>query len=632
MLRERKSLMKASQKILLFGVLLLLVAAAAGLVITSSWDIAFTQSGAGSSSASAPVVDERPLETALNLVPLAVTTDEQQFAAEAVHLGDHEVDMAFNFAFRNVAMHPTPLSTAAKGIERRANACQARVDADQANITRLTALAAKAPASRKDSLQQEVQLAQAQLSLDQDELDDAHQDLIRAGGDPRSKIQQALDEHEQTMAHKGQVNVGSGSNSREAATEQTTSHSILAQFRAWYSLTEKRKQIDAARQELLSNAKMLAESHEALDQQLEQKKAGQAQTPAPQSPSGSIAASAAQATQVTSTADAISRVRELSEAQKTLAEFDKRIEDEQALASIYANWSALVRSREHFFLHGILQSAFWILMILLLAIIAGQMNDRFFMRLGQQRKRMLTMRSVIRVSINGLAFILILLVLLGPPSQLATIIALAGAGLTVALKDFIVGFFGWFVLMGRNGIRPGDWVEINGVGGEVVEVGLLHTVLLETGNWADSGHPTGRKVTFVNSFAIEGHYFNFSTSGQWMWDELQILVPAGNDPYRIADEIQKIVTKETEANARLAEQEWGRVTPGQAASSFKAAPSLNVQPTGQGVNVRVRYLTRAHERHDVRTRLYREIVDLLQKKKIAQGSAQLATSPVSENA
>jgi len=26
-------------------------------------------------------------------------------------------------------------------------------------------------------------------------------------------------------------------------------------------------------------------------------------------------------------------------------------------------------------------------------------------------------------------------------------VALAGAGLTVALKDFIVGFFGWFVLM-----------------------------------------------------------------------------------------------------------------------------------------------------------------------------------------
>src|SRR5205814_1267265 len=83
-----------------------------------------------------------------------------------------------------------------------------------------------------------------------------------------------------------------------------------------------------------------------------------------------------------------------------------------------------------------------------------------------------------------------------------------------------VGFIGWFVLMGRNGIRLGDWVEINGVTGEVIELGMFHTVLLETGNWTDSGHPTGRRVTFTNGFAIEGHYFNFSTSGQWLWDEI----------------------------------------------------------------------------------------------------------------
>ena len=77
----------------------------------------------------------------------------------------------------------------------------------------------------------------------------------------------------------------------------------------------------------------------------------------------------------------------------------------------------------------------------------------------------------------------ILLLIFGPPTQLSTIIGLATAGLTVVLKDFIVAFFGWFVLMGRNGMRLGDWVEINGVSGEVIEIGLLQTVLLEMGNW-----------------------------------------------------------------------------------------------------------------------------------------------------
>src|SRR2546421_6006616 len=50
-----------------------------------------------------------------------------------------------------------------------------------------------------------------------------------------------------------------------------------------------------------------------------------------------------------------------------------------------------------------------------------------------------------------------------------TLFRSVGAGLTVALKDFIVGFFGWFALMRKGGIRLGDWVEINGVSGEVVD-------------------------------------------------------------------------------------------------------------------------------------------------------------------
>ena len=97
----------------------------------------------------------------------------------------------------------------------------------------------------------------------------------------------------------------------------------------------------------------------------------------------------------------------------------------------------------------------------------------------------------------------------------------------MVFQDFILAFFGWFVLMGKNGIRVGDWVEINGVGGEVVEIGLFRTALLETGNWTDKGHPTGRRVTFINNFAVTGQYFNFSTAGQWMWDEISVNVPAG---------------------------------------------------------------------------------------------------------
>ena len=220
--------------------------------------------------------------------------------------------------------------------------------------------------------------------------------------------------------------------------------------------------------------------------------------------------------------------------------------------------------------------------------------------------------------------LLILFVVIGTPNQMPTILGLAGAGLTVALKDFIVAFVGWFVLMGRNGIRVGDWVEINGVVGEVVEINLWHTVLLETGNWTDTGHPTGRKVAFMNSFAIEGHYFNFSTSGQWLWDEIEIMVPSDQNPYPIIDAIQKMVQKETQANAQAAEHEWQKATSHHRMHSVSAAPAINLRPTTSGVEVHVRYITRASERYATRTRLYQALVEILHK---PRASAMAQSTP-----
>ena len=81
-------------------------------------------------------------------------------------------------------------------------------------------------------------------------------------------------------------------------------------------------------------------------------------------------------------------------------------------------------------------------------------------------------------------------------------------------------------------MRVGDWVEIQGVGGEVIEVGIFNTVLLEMGNWTNTGHPTGRRVSFMNGYAVDGHYFNFSTAGQWLWDELQVTRAGGGRPLR----------------------------------------------------------------------------------------------------
>jgi small-conductance mechanosensitive channel len=192
-----------------------------------------------------------------------------------------------------------------------------------------------------------------------------------------------------------------------------------------------------------------------------------------------------------------------------------------------------------------------------------------------------------------------------------TILGLATAGVTVVFQDFILAFFGWFVLMGKNGIRVGDWVEINSVGGEVVEISLFRTTLMETGNWTDKGHPTGRRVTFINNFAITGQYFNFSTVGQWMWDEIKLNIASGEAAYKTIEAIRDRVVAETDKDAHLAEEEWQRATQQQGLSQFTAAPSVDLRPGASGIDIIVRYVTRAGDRFEMRNRIYQAMIDIL---------------------
>ncbi len=274
----------------------------------------------------------------------------------------------------------------------------------------------------------------------------------------------------------------------------------------------------------------------------------------------------------------------------------------------------MLTSQSHVQVHALLFDAAIVILILLALLIVDERLEKLLDNPKLDRRQIATLRSVTRVTLRVIAVVVVLLILIGMPTQFGTMVGIVGAGVTVAMKDFIVAFFGWIILMGRNGIRLGDWVEINGVSGEVIELGMFRTVLLETGNWSDTGRPTGRRVTFTNSFAIEKHYFNFSTTGQWLWDELQVVVPTGRDPYPIVDAITKVVAEATAKNAREAEEEWHRSVPAQRGKSFSGAPGINVKPVVGGVEIAIRYITRAHERFVLRGKLYQEAVDLLGEK------------------
>jgi small-conductance mechanosensitive channel len=367
-----------------------------------------------------------------------------------------------------------------------------------------------------------------------------------------------------------------------------------------------------AKQQAESAAASFSSKHDALESQLDTEKES-ASPSAGSSSVGKVSGEAGTPSKLShETAAALAKAANRRAARnKRLASLDKRIDNQKQLASSYGNWIGVVAAKQRSVIHSMLTGLLIILIILMIGLFFDTWLERLFSKTALDRRQVETLRTVTRVGVQVFAVLFILLVIFGPPNQLGTFLGLAGAGLTVALKDFIVGFIGWLVLMGKNGIRLGDWVEINGVTGEVVELGMFHTVLLETGNWTDSGHPTGRRVTFTNSFAIEGHYFNFSTSGQWLWDELQVVLPLGKDPYPIVDALQKKVLEATSGSANEAETEWKNAARSRDMSALSAAPAINVKPVIGGVEIAVRYITKANERYQLRAKLYQAAVDLL---------------------
>jgi small-conductance mechanosensitive channel len=571
-----------------------------GLAILTIVGLEVTNRPAGTNLAPPPgnlagqpiVVDEEPLTTARGLSNLPSTSEEDQLSAQTVRIADHEVDLAYASALREAQEQPPTENAETKDTIRQIRALQGQVQADQEQVDNLKK--AGGGTAKSSASQEELDIMQAQLTLHQNQLEDARQDLIRAGGDPASQVQQLLADHE---AREHVYDIASPKTTTLPRSFDTAG-SLLDQFRSWRRLRSTRQQLLQAQQRAARSAQSLIAQHGSVSSRdLQAANVGPVRSVPGNLPSH-IAAM-----------DSLRRQSLNSEA---LASYDKRIQDEQQLADLYGKWVKLVNTEVQMAQRAMLRSVLWIVLALFGLILAEVLIEALYTGIVPGRRRSGAVRLVLRHITQVIGVLVILLVLLGPPKQLSTILALVGAGLTVALKDFIVAFFGWFVLMGSNGIRVGDWVEINGVSGEVSQINLLRTVLLETGNWSDAGHPTGRKVVFVNSFAVEGHYFNFTTAGQWLWDELDVLIPPGQDLHKVIDDILQIVTKETTADASAAEQEWKRVTQQSLVQTSSAAPAIDVRPTGLGVNLVVRYIVQAHDRYAVRTKLYQEIVGVLQ--------------------
>jgi len=121
----------------------------------------------------------------------------------------------------------------------------------------------------------------------------------------------------------------------------------------------------------------------------------------------------------------------------------------------------------------------------------GRIQDPNRRRVISMVHRLLTMFAMAVVALFSVASDL---------SSLATYFGLLTAGMAVALQNVILASLGYLVLMGKRGIRIGDRIQISGITGDVINMGMLQFQLREF-DVAEERF-TGHVATFSNSLVF----------------------------------------------------------------------------------------------------------------------------------
>lgn len=184
----------------------------------------------------------------------------------------------------------------------------------------------------------------------------------------------------------------------------------------------------------------------------------------------------------------------------------------------------------------------FILAAIILYVSAKRILNRFYATLQEQNKWYFT-KKIVMNTIYLVIFLIFVFTFSDKFQGLYTTLGLAGAGITFALREVIVSFAGWFAILFGDFFKVGDRVLLGGIKGDVIDLGILRTTLMEIGDWVDGDQYNGRIVRVANSFIFTSPVYNYSASFQFVWDEIHIPIRFGSD-IKLARSIIKRISDE----------------------------------------------------------------------------------------
>jgi len=255
------------------------------------------------------------------------------------------------------------------------------------------------------------------------------------------------------------------------------------------------------------------------------------------------------------------------------------------------------------FLLQLIQFVLWVVFIFVLAWLTRKGLSRW---IADNATRYRAKKITSLVSYLLIAFLAVVS-FTGKVQYFSIAIGLLTAGLAFALQEVILSIAGWFAIFGAKLYNPGDRIEINGVKGDVIDIGVTRTTLMEIGQWVKSDNYSGRIVQISNAFVFKGPVFNYSTDFPFVWDEIIIPIKYGSDLKLVNSIVQNTADKLLSEYAEFASQHWKVMVNKYLIENANTAPTVSTKLTDNWIELCLRYVVDYQKRRVTKTEIYSEI-------------------------
>jgi small-conductance mechanosensitive channel len=258
--------------------------------------------------------------------------------------------------------------------------------------------------------------------------------------------------------------------------------------------------------------------------------------------------------------------------------------------------------------------------ILVIAFLASRLGRRVVDHYVEQAERKYRVAKFVSRSVAVLALLLIIALWSARLSALLTILTIIGAGTAVALRDVLLSFAGWLNISLSTPYKQGDRIEVNGLRGDVVDIRVLHTILMEIGNWVQADQSTGRLVRIPNNWVFQYDVANYTRGFGFVWNEVDVTVTYRSDWKAARDIFQELAETHVESVQEKAEDQLRHLAREHLVHYEVLTPYVYLNLTDRGVQLTLRHLTPVRGRRNIRHTL---TVELLARFR-AHGQIELA--------